>query len=173
VRREPYVRVDRIRPRSPGGARFRKWARPATPPFASEILMLRDLYNNLQVIGCKVAAPADNTAVVGPIIDTQDFHSVAYLIATGTLADADATFAALLEESDASDMTGATEVADDDMLGTEAGASFTFAADDAVRKIGYKGGERYARLTVTPSGNASAAPITIVAVGIPRSLPAA
>lgn len=134
---------------------------------------MRDLYNNLKVIGAKVAAPTDNTAIVGPIIDTKDFRAVMYAIATGTLADADATFTTLMEESDASDMSGATAVADADMHGTEAAASFNYSNDDAVFKIGYRGSKRYCRLTVTPAANASAAPVTIMALGVPRELPAA
>lgn len=134
--------------------------------------MLRDLYHNLKVIAVKVAAPTDNTAVVSPIVDTRDYESVAFLIATGTLADADATFTALVEEDDASNMGTATAVADGDLLGTEAGASFNYSNDDASFKIGYKGNERYVRCTVTPAANASAAPITILAVGVPRVRPA-
>lgn len=134
--------------------------------------MLRDLYNNIKLIDAKVAAPTDNTAVVSAIIDTQDYSSVAFLIGTGTLADADATFTALLEEGDDSGLSDAAAVADDDMIGTEALASFTFADDNAEKKLGYIGLKRYVRLTITPANNASAAPISILAVGVPHRLPA-
>ncbi len=134
---------------------------------------MRDLFHNLAVIGATVAAPTDTTAVVSPIVDIKGYRSVMFAIATGTLADTDATFAALLEESDASDMSGATAVADADMHGTEAAASFGFADDNAEKKIGYHGNKRYCRLTVTPTANSGAAPITIMALGMPRELPAA
>lgn len=100
-----------------------------------------------------IAAITDNTARVGSIIDRKNFESVTYLILTGTLTDADATFAVLLEESDASDMTGATTVAAADLIGTAALAGFTFANDNVCRKIGYAGNLRYTRMTITPSAN--------------------
>jgi hypothetical protein len=134
---------------------------------------MRDLYNNLTVIAAKAAAPTDNTALVSAVIDTKDFRSVAFLIATGTLADADATFTALMEESDAADLSGSNAVADADLLGTEAGASFQFDDDAEGCKIGYNGNKRYVRLTVTPSANSGAAPMGIIAVGEPRVRPAA
>lgn len=136
---------------------------------------MRDLHNNINVK--RVISPvsvADNTAQVGQIIDRQGFGSLEYIIATGSLADADATFAVLLEESDASNMDGAAAVADADLLGTEALASFIFSDDDKVFKLGYKGHKRYTRLTITPSGNASAAVLSAVAVlGHPANAPTA
>ena len=137
--------------------------------------MLRDLHHNIDVR--RVISPvsdADNTALVGQIIDIQGFGSLEYLINTGSLGDADATFTALLEESDASDMTGATAVADSDLLGTELLAGFQFDDDNEVRKLGYIGSKRYTRLTITPAGNASAALIGAVAVlGHPAIRPVA
>ncbi len=113
---------------------------------------------------------ADNTAQVGEIIDRLGFESLTYHIATGSLADADATFAVLLEESDAADMSGANAVADEDMISQtpgvapETAASFQFDDDNEVRKLGYIGHKRYTRLTITPSGNASAGVIAAIAV---------
>lgn len=136
---------------------------------------MRDLHNNIHVL--RVISPvsvADNTAQVGQIIDRQGYHSLEYLIATGSIADADATFAVLLEESDDSGMSGATAVADADLIGTEALAGFQFDDDNETRKLGYKGNKRYTRLTITPSANASAAVLCAVAVlGHPGSAPTA
>lgn len=135
---------------------------------------MRDLMHSISV--AKVIAPvvvSDNTAAVGAIIDRLGYDSLTYLIATGTLADADATFTVLLEEADASDMSGATAVADGDLLGTEAAASFQFDDDGETRKLGYIGTKRYTRLTITPASNAGSAPIAAVAVlGHPASAPA-
>ena len=126
--------------------------------------MNNDLMNNIDVK--RVISPvsvADNTAQVGTVVDRQGFGSVTYLIATGSIADADATFTVLLEESDASG-SGYAAVADDDLLGTEALAGFQFDDDNECRKLGYRGIKRYTRLTVTPANNASAALIAAVAV---------
>lgn len=126
---------------------------------------MRDLHNNINVK--PVISPqvgTDNTAMVGAIIDRQGYESLEYIIATGTLADADATFTTLLEEGDAANLSDAAAVADADLLGTEALASFTFASDDKVFKLGYKGNKRYTRLTITPAANTGNAPIAAVAV---------
>jgi hypothetical protein len=110
------------------------------------------------------ASVADNTAQVGEIVDSKGFNSLTYLIATGSLADADATFTVLLEDGDASNLADAVAVADAYLLGTEALASFIFSDDNKCFKLGYIGNKRYTRLTITPGGNASAALLSAVAV---------
>jgi len=128
-------------------------------------MAIEDLHNNINIK--RVISPvsvADNTAQVGQIIDIQGYESLEYIIATGSLADADATFTALLEEGDAANLSDAAAVADAQLLGTEALASFTYADDDKVLKLGYKGFKRYTRLTITPAANASAALISAVAI---------
>lgn len=136
---------------------------------------MRDMYNNIAVR--RVLSPvsvADNTAQVGQIIDRQGFDSLTYIILTGNLADADADFTALLEESDDSGMSGATAVADADLLGTEALAGFQYDDDNEVRKLGYRGNKRYTRLTITPANNASEALLSACAVlGHPSLAPVA
>lgn len=118
--------------------------------------MMFDLMNRLAVKrAISPVSIADNTAAVSQILDMRGQMAACLVIATGSIADADATFAVLLEESDASDMTGATAVADADLIGTEALAGFQFDDDNECRKLGYIGSKRYVRLTVTPSGNDS------------------
>ena len=137
---------------------------------------MRDHANNLTVR--PVIAPADNadlgtTPLVGSIIDRSGYETLTYAIITGTLSDANATYAVLLEESDDSGMSGATAVADADMIGTEAAAGFTYANDGVTRKLGYVGDKRYTRLTITPTGADSGnSPIAAIAIlGRPHSAP--
>lgn len=127
---------------------------------------MKDLMNRIDVkpVIYPSAGPSDNTAQVGQIIDRKGFDGVTYLIQTGTLADADATFTVLLEEGDAANLSDAAAVADADLIGTETLASFVFSDDNKVRKLGYKGAKRYTRLTITPANNAGAAPMSVVAV---------
>ena len=61
----------------------------------------------------------------------------------------------LFEDGDAANLSDAAAVADADLLGTEALASFQFDDDNEVRKIGYIGNKRYCRVTITPAGNAA------------------
>lgn len=110
------------------------------------------------------ASVSDNTAQVSQIIDTQGYESLTFAILIGSLADADATFAVTMDHGNVANLSDAAAVSADDLLGTLALASFTFSADDTVKKIGYKGIKRYVRLTITPSANASAAVLAVVAV---------
>jgi hypothetical protein len=134
---------------------------------------MKDLFNNVTV--ARAIAPvsvSDNTAQVSSIIDRQGYESVTFAIAAGSLADADATFTVLVEDGNAANLSDAAAVADSNLLGTEALAGFTFADDNATRKIGYVGGKRYVRLTITPANNASAALISAVAIlGHPHVTP--
>jgi hypothetical protein len=136
---------------------------------------MKDLFNQIHPL--RVISPvsvADTTAQVGQIIDKRGFESLTYVIATGSIADADATFVVLLEEGDAANLSDAAAVADADLLGTEALAAFQFDDDNETRKLGYIGAKRYTRLTITPVGNASAAVLCAVAVlGNPAIAPTA
>ena len=131
---------------------------------------MRDATNNVQIK--RVLSPvsvSDNTAQVGQVIDHQGYDAATYVIATGSIADADATFTVLLEESDASG-SGFAAVADADMVSQTSGtapetaAAFQFDSDNQCRKLGYIGVKRYTRLIITPANNASAALLSAVCV---------
>lgn len=123
--------------------------------------MQHDIHNNFEVrrMISPVRQTNSDTAVVSQIIDCANRNSIEIVIATGNLTDANATFAATLEESNDSGMSGANAVAAGDIVGAAsvaAGLSFTATADDnAIKRIGYIGSKRYLRLTITPTGNDS------------------
>ncbi|GAB4071753.1 hypothetical protein KHC28_00380 [Ancylobacter sonchi] len=125
---------------------------------------MRDLISNIDAKRAisPAAAVADNTAVVTQILNRLGAESVALLIITGALADADATFSVTIEHGDQANLSDAAAVPADQLNGTLAAASFTFAADDSVRKIGYVGGKQYIRATITPANNAGNAFIAAV-----------
>ncbi len=102
-----------------------------------------------------VAAGTDNTAYVSTILDLQDKHAAAFVTLIGANTDADVTFTALLEHGDVSNLSDAAAVPDAELILNEASASFTFADDNEVRKLGYKGSKRYIRYTITPANNAA------------------
>ena len=137
---------------------------------------MRDQMSNIapvQVLA-PVAARTSSSPLVGNIVDRLGFGSLTYLINIGANTDADVTFTVLLEDGDAADMSDAAAVADAQLIGTEALASFTFADDDEMRKLGYIGGKRYSRLTITPAGNAGNIFVSCVAVmGYPHIAPTA
>lgn len=135
--------------------------------------MARDLHNNIKALrAISPVSVADNTAQVSQIIDRQGFDSLEFVIVLGSIADADATFTVLVEDGNQANLSDAAAVADDYLLGTEAGAGFQFDDDNEVRKIGYIGAKRYVRLTITPANNLSAALLASVAVlGHPSKAP--
>jgi hypothetical protein len=110
------------------------------------------------------AAVADNTAMATGWIDRQGYDSVTFVIMTGVLADADATFAVSIQDADAADQSDAAAVDASNLLGTTALASFTFANDGACFKLGYVGNKRYSKLTITPANNAGNAPLAVLAL---------
>jgi hypothetical protein len=135
---------------------------------------MRDMMNSINPVRAisPAAAVTDNTAFVSQIIDVKGHDSLTFVILTGSLADADATFTTLVEHADLANFSGAEAVPDSELVGTEALASFTFAHDDATRKIGYVGHKRYVRLTVTPAANTGNAFVAAVAVlGNPAQQP--
>lgn len=124
-----------------------------------------DLHNKLAIRrAISPVSVADNTALVSQIIDRQGFSALEFAIATGSIADADATFAVLIEDGDAANLSDAAAVPDALLIGTEGAAGFQFDDDNETRKIGYAGNKRYVRLTITPTGNASAALIAAIAI---------
>lgn len=137
--------------------------------------MTNDLHNNLDFKrAISPVSVADNTAQVSQIIDRVGYGSLEFVIATGALTDADATFTVLVQHGNQSNLSDAADVPDEELLGTEALAGFAFSDDDKVRKIGYRGIKRYVRLTVTPVNNASGALLSAVAVlGSPALVPTA
>lgn len=136
----------------------------------------RDIHNNLHFVPliAPVAARTDNTAIVSAVIDTFGYEAVELVLITGTNTDANATFAVLVEDDDASGFGTAAAVADAQLIGTEAAAGFTFGDDVECRKIGYVGGKRYVRMTVTPTGNDSGNIFIagVAVLGAPRHAPA-
>lgn len=135
---------------------------------------MRDQMNQLAIKrAISPVSVGDNTAQTGQAVDLQGYDACTFVIATGSLADADATFAVEVQESDSSG-SGYTAVADANLVGTEALASFVFSDDDKCFKVGYIGSKRYVRLVITPTGNASAGLMCAVAIlGHPNRSPTA
>ena len=137
---------------------------------------MQDLHNNIKVTRAisPAAATTDDTAWVSQIIDVRGYDSLEFAINIGALADADATFAVLVEDGDDSGLSDAAAVADTALLGTEALAGFTFADDNETRRIGYIGNKRYVRLTITPTNNSGNAFVSALAIqGHPHQAPVA
>jgi hypothetical protein len=127
---------------------------------------MRDLMDNIHAIEAlaPAAATTDNTAFVSNIIDTQGYGSCMFLLLFGSLADADATFTALLEDGNDSGLSDHATVDPSQVLGTVALASALFSDDNKTKEIGYIGDKRYVRLTVTPANNTGNAFLAMAAI---------
>lgn len=136
-----------------------------------------DLFNNIDLkrgLSPVAVALADNTAQVSQIVDLAPTEGAVFAFATGTLADGNATFVVLVESGDDSALSDAAATPDDQLLGTEALAGFIFSDDNKVFKIGVRPGyKRYARVTITPSGNTGDAPLAGLWITVPKIRPAA
>lgn len=137
---------------------------------------MKDLHSNIQL--ARALSPINvggNDAQVSQIIDRAGFDALTFAILTGVLSDSNAEFTVLVEHDDASGFGTAAAVPDTKLIGTEAGASFSFDDDNKQIKISYIGEKRYVRMTITPSGNAAATATTVIAVvailGHPRTAP--
>lgn len=136
----------------------------------------RDIVHNVGVVQAIAPAAADsgNTAIVGAIVDTAGFESVALVLNIGALGTDAATFATTLEHGDDPALADTSAPATTDLVGSLSDVAFTGTDDNKTKKIGYIGSKRYLRMTVTPSGNAAAAYISAVAVlGHARNKPSA
>lgn len=126
---------------------------------------MKDLASNVDVRrAISPVSISSNTALVSQIIAMQGFRSLVFAIATGSLADADATFVVLVEHGDNPALSDAVAVPDEMLIGTELGAGWQYDDDDETRKIGYMGDKAYVRLTITPVNNSGASLLSAVAV---------
>jgi hypothetical protein len=137
------------------------------------VVLAEDLYNNtLAVRSISPVTVSNDDNTVGQIIDRLGYSSLLYIINVATVADTDATFTPTLEHCAAANCSDAAEVADANLRGTEALATFGIADNNAVYMLEYAGSKRYTRLTVTPASNTGAATFSAIAIkGFPQYRP--
>lgn len=113
---------------------------------------MRDLHHNIKVTNVidPAAIKSGNAATAGAVIDTQGYESLEFLIEAGVLTDG--TLTPSLTEGELADGSDGTAVPANDLLGTIAGATFAATDDSKTKTIGYRGGHRYVKLTVTQAG---------------------
>lgn len=134
----------------------------------------RDLMNSIHpVVAIAPITITDGTALVSGAIDTAGYESVTFVLLSGVLADADATWAVTVKSGSTSTQGAHSAVSDDFLIGTEALAGFAFGDDGEVRKIGYKGSDRYVSIEIDDVvANLASAPFAVVCIlGNPTSAP--
>jgi hypothetical protein len=141
---------------------------------------VHDLLSNL------VALPAispvivtDNTAQTTGVLDLVGYSYAELVVATGTLADTDATFAVQLTAGNAVDSVSSPTVITDSAVADSncviGSANFDFSGDNKVFRVGYRpsrgDGKRYLKATITPSANSGTAPLSAIWYLIPTQRP--
>jgi hypothetical protein len=122
----------------------------------------KDMHDSTKkVVALNSQTVSSSTTTVGNVIDTKGYHSLELIFTLGNWTDG--TFTPLIEESDASDMSGSNAVADENLFGTEAAAAL--GADYAISSVGVWLGKRYVRASVVSSGVTSGS-LGVCAVGV-------
>lgn len=124
-----------------------------------------DLHSQIKAVPLMypAATPGDNTAQVSQIIDRKDYEGVEFIIAMGSVPDADVVYTPLLEEGDTPTLTdNAAVTAAPGLVG--ALPAIQFDSDNKTFNFGYQGSKRYVRVTLTPANNTGATLLGAVAV---------
>lgn len=137
-------------------------------------MLRRDLMNDIHtVVAIAPVVVSDGTAQVSAAIDVTGMKSVTFVILLGTLADADATWAVTVKEGDTDTQIDHVAVADAQLVGTEALASFAFGDDGETRKIGYLGNKDYVSIEIDDVvANTGNAPMAVLCIMEPLDVPA-
>ena len=122
-----------------------------------------DIHNRFAFgVALAAASTADNTPLVGALIDTQGTDGTEFVVQSGAIATAGASFAVTLEHGNDPALADAAVASGYDIFG----GAVSFAGTDAnkVKTIGYAGINRYVRVKITPTGNAGAAAFSAAVV---------
>ncbi len=119
-----------------------------------------DLHNNVKAQVCLASVNLGTASKIGLPIDIRDYGGVEFIINYGAVAASTTTVLATVMESDTATAADFTSVADADLLGTEAAASLagglalaTGVTSAVVKRIGYKGRKRYAKVKLKASAS--------------------
>ena len=124
--------------------------------------MIRDLKSNIKVLKAMFAAISTDTTTTGEIIDTAGYKSMTLVLTPVVYSRG--TLTPIVYESEDSGMSGASAVADGNMIPNSGGeAAAVINAANEIHTIGLFGTMRYIRLSIVSSDTASA---TICALAI-------
>ena len=112
-----------------------------------------------QLSALNIQSITTDTTTAGNEIDMQGFEALTLVIQAGTLTDG--TYTPLVQESDTSG-SGFTDVANDDLVGTEADAAVD--ASNEIKRIGYVGKKRYVKLSIVSTSTTSGGTVGSAAI---------
>jgi len=134
-------------------------------------MAINDIRSNLLPKLAFRAIITTDTTTNGAIIDTADFDGGVVFTLLSTVYGA-GTYTPVLEESNNADMSSANDVADANLIGTEAGAviSALTASGANLPSIGAFGTKRYLRLKIV-SATTTTTTIAAIFQGVPNVMP--
>ncbi len=128
--------------------------------------MTKDLANSVKLLG-SIKAKTVTTAEDGSTVDAQGYESAVAFLEVGTQSGTSNTF----NLYDSPDGSTWTIVAAGNLIGSQPGA-ITTANDNAVFKVGYKGGQRYLRWECDAATAGNIANVNgCIVLGNPRHAP--
>lgn len=134
--------------------------------------MEKDISKNLNVAFLIAAAISTNTTTAGAIIDTADLDTGLF-VAMALTAFTDGTYTMLIQESDASDMSGATTIDSSQLVGSLPALSAVDTAGVNMDKVGILYTKRYVRVSIVSTGVTTGATALVTAVSKAELRPAA
>lgn len=135
-----------------------------------------DMHSDIkELVAFNSASITTDTTTNGNEIDTALYSSLTFVFSLGDWTDG--TFTPLIEETDTSATYTNAAVADADLLpdGTGQEAAAVLGADNAIDKLGYRGGKRFVRFSWVSAGTSSgtAGAHAIAILGKPAHAPVA
>ncbi len=134
-------------------------------------MTMRDLHNNVLPVRAVQVQTISGSALASGDLDLQGFNAAEILVDFGDIDEmggsplGGAQIAVKLEHAD-DDGTGAAGAYGDvgvaDVIGpasVTAGVVATLTDDTALHRVGYVGGKRFVRVTLTPSGLSNGGPV--------------
>ena len=117
-----------------------------------------DLYNNIALVHALAPQTINtNTTTASSAIDLDGYEGALITFHSGAIAGTSAAniFTPLITECDTSGGTY-TDVADADLIGTEAAAVHNGGTDNTITKIGYVGSKRYIKVSIVSTATTTA-----------------
>lgn len=134
---------------------------------------VKDIRSNFEPKLVQTDIISTDTTTDGSSIDTSDFDGGITFVLLAT-AYTDGTYTPLIEESTTGSFAGEeTAVADDNLIGTEAGAAISAAVTEGtvLNSIGIVGTAKFVRMTIVSTSTSTGATISTIIQAAPEVIP--
>lgn len=121
----------------------------------------KDLKNDISaLVAFNFQQITTDTTTAGNILDMQGYQGLTFITQAGTITDG--IYTPLIQHGDESNLSDAANVADAQLIGTEALA--VVDASNEITRLGYIGYKRYVRLSIVSTSTSSGGYVGAVAI---------